>query len=368
MYRQIFIILTILLMGCSTDNEAQESNPVEKKGKTLIVYYSYTGNCNAIVNTLTKQLEADVAEIQPAEKGLRYEADNYALGTQLLNAIKANPDDGSSYPAIDPVQTSLDSYQNVIIVTPLWWGQMAAIMQTYLFQNASKMSGKNVALIVSSHSSGISGVVADAKRLLPDVTWMGEALWINNSNRSNTATLLQDWLQKQNFKQNNMETQTINLTIDGTSQAVTLVNNAATQALVAKLQKGTVTVTLNTNGDFEIWGSLGFSLPTSNEYINCQPGDVVLYGGSNICIFYGSNSYSYTRIGKIEGLSADELKAFLKGGQSNISVTLSLPVSSVSVHQVNDSEEKDFLYSLNGQRVDRPSHGIYIKKGKKVVL
>ena len=115
-------------------------------------------------------------------------------------------------------------------------------------------------------------------------------------------------------------------------------------------------------------GVLGFSLPTSNEYINGQPGDVVLYGGSNICIFYGSNSYSYTRLGKISGLSADELKAFLKGGQSNISVTLSLPVSSVSAHHVNDSKEKDVLYSLNGQRVDSPSRGIYIKKGKKVVL
>lgn len=368
MYRQIIFLLSILLMGCSTDNEAQESNPVVNKGKTLIVYYSYTGNCSAIVNTMTKQLEADVLEVQPAEKGLKYEANNYALGTQLLNAIKANPNDGSSYPAIDPVQTSLDSYQNVIIVTPLWWSQMAAIMQTFLFQNASKLSGKNVALIVSSHSSGISGVVADAKRLLPDVTWMGDALWINNSNRSNTATLLQDWLKKLNFKQSNMETQTMNLTIDGKVQAVTLVDNAATQALVAKLQEGAVTVTLNTNGDFEIWGSLGFSLPTSNEYINGQPGDVVLYGGSNICIFYGSNSYSYTRLGKIAGLSADELKAFLKGGQSNISVTLSLPVSSVSAHHVNDSKEKDILYSLNGQRVDNPSHGIYIKKGKKVVL
>ena len=52
MYRQIIILLSILLMGCSTENEAQESNPVVNKGKTLIVYYSYTGNCSAIVNTM----------------------------------------------------------------------------------------------------------------------------------------------------------------------------------------------------------------------------------------------------------------------------------------------------------------------------
>ena len=130
-----------------------------------------------IVNSLASQITADVLEIEPAEKGLKYEANNYALGTQLLNAIKANPNDASSYPAINPVTVSLDDYQNIIIVTPLWWSQMAAIMQTYLFQNSAKLAGKTVAMIVSSHSSGISGVVADAQRLLPNVTWAGDALW-----------------------------------------------------------------------------------------------------------------------------------------------------------------------------------------------
>ena len=167
--------------------------------KTLVVYYSYTGNSREIVNTLTSQMEADVLEIQPAEKGLKYEANNYALGTQLLNAIKANPNDAGSYPAIDPVTISPADYQNIIIVTPLWWSQMAAITQAYLFQNASKMAGKHVGMIVSSHSSGISGVVADAQRLLPNVTWAGDALWINASNHSNRNSMIENWLPTQNF-------------------------------------------------------------------------------------------------------------------------------------------------------------------------
>ena len=80
------------------------------------------------------------------------------------------------------------------------------------------------------------------------------------------------------------------ITIDGVSHAVTLVDNAATQALVTKLKDGNVTVSLNSSGGFEIWGALGFSLPTSNEQITAHPGDVILYNGSNICLFYGSNS------------------------------------------------------------------------------
>ena len=77
---------------------------------------------------------------------------------------------------------------------------MAAIMQTYLFDNSAQMAGKTVAMIVSSHSSGISGVVADAQRLLPNVTWAGDALWINNANHSNRASLIQNWLPTQTFK------------------------------------------------------------------------------------------------------------------------------------------------------------------------
>ena len=216
--KQLLLFFAAMLFSCCfSGNEVNAETPANS-GKTLVVYYSYTGNSRAIVNTLTSQIEADVLEIQPAEKGLKYEANNYALGTQLLNAIKANPNDANSYPAIDPVTTSLSNYQNIIIVTPLWWGQMAAIMQSYLFQSASQMAGKHVAMIVSSASSDINGVVEDAKRLLPDVTWMGDALWINNSNRSNTSSLVQNWLKTLTFAEENTTMDKMYITIGGTER------------------------------------------------------------------------------------------------------------------------------------------------------
>ena len=51
---------------------------------------------------------------------------------------------------------------------------------------------------------------------------------------------------------------------------------------------------------------------------------MVLYNSHNICLFYGSSSWSYTRLGKIDGLSENELRTFLKAGESGIAVTLSL--------------------------------------------
>ncbi len=366
--RQILsFFATMLLFLCSADNKVMADVP-SNVGKTLIVYYSYTGNCREIVTTLTSQIEADVLEIQPAEKGLRYEANGYALGTELLNAINANPDDINSYPAIDPVSTSLNDYQNIIIVTPLWWSQMAAIMQTYLFQFASEMSGKHVGMIVSSHSSSIGGVVRDAKRLLPDVTWMGDALWINASNHGRRASLIENWLGTLNFAEEQTTMDKMYITIGEQTESVTLVGNNATKALVEKLKQAPVTVSLNSSGGFEIWGSLGFSLPTSNQQIYAQPGDVILYNGSNICIFYGSNSWSYTRLGKIDGLNESELRSFLRAGESNISVTLSLSSGETGLTPNLSTEGDGNIYSLSGQRVAKPSHGIYIKNNKKVKL
>lgn len=160
------------------------------------------------------------------------------------------------------------------------------------------------------------------------------------------------------------------VTIDGVSQSVTLYDNNATHALVAKLQQGSVTVTLNSGGGFEIWGALGFSLPTSNEQITARPGDVILYNGSNICLMYGSNSWSYTRLGRFDGLSESELRAFLKAGESNISVTLSLApvITGISQVRADANAQGDAYYNLSGQRVDNPSRGIYIKNGKKIIL
>jgi hypothetical protein len=125
-------------------------------------------------------------------------------------------------------------------------------------------------------------------------------------------------------------TQKMNITIDNVTKSVTLVDNAAARALVARLQESPVSVTLNSSGGFEIWGALGFSLPTSNEQITAQPGDVILYNGSNICLFYGSNSWSYTRLGHIDGLTEAELRTFLHAGESNIKVMLWLPVGTIA--------------------------------------
>ena len=164
--------------------------------KMLVAYYSFTGNSKAIVETLTGMISADVVEISPVEKA-DFAANNYAIGDALIEAINKNPDEESSYPAITAsVEVSFANYSEVIVVAPLWWSQMAAPMQTYLFKNSKELANKKVGIIVSSHSSGISGVEADAKRLLPGNNFTA-SLSIKAADFSSRETKIADWLKKE---------------------------------------------------------------------------------------------------------------------------------------------------------------------------
>ena len=182
--KKIFSLLLALTIGF-----------VAMQAKTLVVYYSYTHNVETIVGELTKLIDADVIRIEPAEKGLDYAANGYAIGSEQIQAIRNNPDDAASYPAIDPVSVDLDDYDCVIIGAPLWWSNMASPLQTYLFENGKDMAGKHIGLIVSSSSSGISGVEADAKRVIPEGVFFPSSLWIRSAQTTNSDSMLKDWLK-----------------------------------------------------------------------------------------------------------------------------------------------------------------------------
>ena len=166
-------------------------------------------------------------------------------------------------------------------------------------------------------------------------------------------------------------TQKLYITIDGKTLSVELVDNAATQTLVAALQEGDITYEAHDYGGFEKVGALGRSLPTNDTQTTTQAGDVILYSGNQIVLFYGSNSWSYTRLGRMEYSSQAELESFLKAGQGNVMVKLSLSSGTTAIRSLtsnSSSKGEGNIYSLNGVRVSNPSKGIYIKNGKKVIL
>lgn len=100
------------------------------------------------------------------------------------------------------------------------------------------------------------------------------------------------------------------LTIDGTAVDVQWKNNTAVTELYA-LAQNAITVNTSAYGGFEQVGSLPQSFSRSEVQMTAQSGDIVLYSGNQLVVFFGSNSWSYTKLGHINGLSADELTVLL---------------------------------------------------------
>ena len=196
------------LSACSSDEDESYApdtevptptpDPDPTAGKTLIVYYSFTNNVHTIVSDLQTQIEADVVRVEPAEEGLDYAANNYAIGSALIQAIRNNPNDAASYPEIKPVEVNIADYDRIIVGAPLWWSNMAAPLQTFRFQYGSQMEGKSIGLIVSSSSSGINGVESDARRLIPGGDFLEPNLWIRSGQTSNCHSMIADWLSQIN--------------------------------------------------------------------------------------------------------------------------------------------------------------------------
>lgn len=112
----------------------------------------------------------------------------------------------------------------------------------------------------------------------------------------------------------------IKLKINNHILNVKLEDNSAVKALIDKLKMGDITIHAEDYGNFEKVGDLGFSLPRSDKYMTTSLGDIVLYNGNEISLFYNSNSWSYTKLGKVQ--NTKDLKDIL--GNGDVTLVLSL--------------------------------------------
>lgn len=101
----------------------------------------------------------------------------------------------------------------------------------------------------------------------------------------------------------------------------TLADNSSALAFYNLVKKNPLTVKMSDYGSFEKVGSLGTNLPRNDTKITTVPGDIILYQGNQITIYYDKNTWNFTRLGKIDGLSQKELKDVL--GQGSITAVFS---------------------------------------------
>ncbi len=113
----------------------------------------------------------------------------------------------------------------------------------------------------------------------------------------------------------------ITLTFNGHTYAATLADNSSAQAFAELLKSGPLTVSAHDYGDFEKVGDLGTELPRNDEQITTSPGDIILYQGDQITVYYAENAWNFTRLGRVDDPSG--LREAL--GDGDVEITFQLP-------------------------------------------
>ena len=115
--------------------------------------------------------------------------------------------------------------------------------------------------------------------------------------------------------------QLLKIEVNGNTLYADFEDNSSAQALKDKLGEGSLTIDLDDYGSFEKVGDLPFELVTNDEQITTEAGDIILYQGNKLTIYYDMNTWSFTKVAKIKNADTS-LKQQL--GESSVSITFSL--------------------------------------------
>lgn len=303
--------------------EPEQPAPQPDAGEhVLIAYFSNTNQTENIANLLQSILNADLYKITPetpyTSADLNYNNDS----------CRANQEqnDNSARPAISGSVENMAQYDTVFLGYPIWWGQAPRIISTFL--ESYDFSGKTIVPFCTSGSSPIGSSAENLHALASGANWL-DGQRFSGSASSETVESWVSGLDLPEKQAHNAAAQTkgdasamMKITINGATLTAALEDNSSADALRELLANSPLTVQMSDYGSMEKVGPLGQSLPRNDRQTDTQAGDIILYQGNQIVIYYDTNSWNFTRLGRIEGTTAQELRGIL--GSGDIRATFSL--------------------------------------------
>lgn len=308
-------------ISCAKDNgeDAAGTTPATpdvQASEVMVVYFSQTGTTEGVARHIADITGADTWRIEAAEP---YTAEDLDYSNpQSRSSLEQN--DPDARPEIKGSVPDLSKCRTIYLGYPIWWGQAPRVVYTFI--ESCNLSGKTVIPFCTSGSSGIGSSATLLQALAPGATWTEGRRFGAGTQRSE----VEQWIKSMETTtdeddDNNVNYSKMNIRVNGRTLTATMADNSSARALIDLLKEGDIVIDMSDYGDFEKVGDLGHTLPQNNENINTQAGDLILYQGRNFVIYYGNNSWSLTRLGKIDNISQAELKELL--GEGNVTVTLS---------------------------------------------
>ncbi len=164
--------------------QGEESEPAEAGAKSLVVYFSWSGNTENVAKSIQGQTDSDIFEIVPAAPY----SDDYDTVVDLAQAEQRE----NARPEIADSIENLADYDVIYVGYPNWWGDMPMIL--YTFFDSYDLSGKTIAPFCTSGGSGLSDTVNEIKELEPDAA-VTDGLHIGSGSSSNPDDAVREWLE-----------------------------------------------------------------------------------------------------------------------------------------------------------------------------
>ena len=303
--------------GATQQQEGQQEERTTGS-KVLVAYFSCTNNTGKIAGYIAEALEADLYQITPEVP--------YTDADRNYNDSSSRTTKEQNDPAARPVITgtveNMAEYDVILLGYPIWWGQAPKIM--YTFVESYDLSGKTIVPFCTSGSSPIGSSAMNLSKSAPNAHWLDGNRFSGEASRDSVVSWINGLaLTERNDIASGMkeEEMALSLKINGAPIKVSWEDNASVDALRELVGKTPLTVSMSPYGGFEQVGSLGTTLPHSDVQTATQAGDIMLYSGSNLVMFYGSNTWAYTSLGRLD-LSAQEVRSLLGG--DGVTVTLAV--------------------------------------------
>ena len=180
---------------------------------------------------------------------------------------------------------------------------------------------KKIIILICLIVLGVIGIlfILKNKQIEKDNRESNELISENIINNVTTNTLNE--IQNSNDIQME-ENMKLYIKINNKTLTAALEDNSSVDALLEKLKQDDIIIEMSDYANFEKVGLLGFSLPRNDKSITTTPGDIILYQGNQITIYYDTNTWNFTKLGKIENLTQKELKEILGNGDATVTFSL----------------------------------------------
>lgn len=280
-------------------------------GNILVVYFTRTGNTKMIADIISEKTGGTKVRLETEKK---YSSDYGSVYDEALEELNTN-----ARPKLKTKIENMDTYDAVFVGYPIWHGDAPMAIRSFLEEY--DFTGKKVIPFCTSASSRPDTSFASIKELAQGAKIL-DGFWSNSSGLGDLEETVPKWLEGLDIAEKKTEGNKMKITAGDTVFTATLADNSSAAALKELLAKGPLTIDMSDYGDMEKVGPIGTSLPANDERIVTEAGDIILYQGDSLVIYYDTNTWNFTRIGKIGGVTKKELLKAL--GDGDVTVTFSL--------------------------------------------